>query len=114
MAFTREEFLAISRPIIKKAAEDDDFRCKCLSEPESISSEDIEDLKIPEGMKLTFVEDLEAASRLPEPDEVVVELAEENYCKFKHLENGVSRTYTFEVEEADGDYDLTDCAEVQD
>lgn len=114
MAFTREEFIAISRPFIKKAAEDEDFRCKCLEEPES-ALEEMEGIEVPEGMKLTFVEDVEAHPSLPKPKEVVIELAEEHYCKFKHLdERGVCRVYTFEVEEEPGDYDLTDCAEVQD
>jgi hypothetical protein len=112
MAFTKDEFIAFSRPILQKAAEDEDFRCKCLDEPHA-ALEEMEGVEVPEGMKLTFVDQM-YDEELPDANEVVVELTEENYCKFKQLEKGVCKIYTFEVNEAPGDYDLTDCAEVQD
>jgi len=112
MAFSKEEFIAFSRPILQKASEDEDFRCKCLNEPES-ALEEMEGIEVPEGMKLTFVDEMDD-QKLPEANEVVVELTEDNFCKFKHLDKGVCRIYTFEVNEAAGDYDLQDCAEVED
>jgi hypothetical protein len=112
MAFSKEEFIAFSRPILQKAAEDEDFRCKCIDEPEA-ALEEMEGMEVPEGMKLTFVEEMDAEA-LPAANEVVVEMTEDNFCKFKHLDKGVCKVYTFEVNEAPGDYDMTACGEVQD
>ena len=112
MAFSREDFQKATKIIMKKAAEDEKFKCLCISDPE-LALKEVEDEDIPEELKLTFVENLEAFNDHPEANEVVIELGDKDCCRFKFMERGICTT-RFVAEEISDDYNLDDCAEVED
>ncbi len=112
MACTPKDFEKATKIVMKKACDDENFESLCFSDREAALKE-LEDQDIPEGMKLTFVRNLGMFVNLPEEDELVIELGEKEFCKYKFMEKSVLRTHCI-AEQIDDEYDMNELAGEED
>jgi len=112
MACTPEDFEKVTKIVLKKACDDENFESLCFSDREAALKE-LEDQDIPEEMKLTFVRNLGMFVNLPEADELVIEIGDKDCCRYKFMDKSVVRTH-FIADQIDDEYDMNELAGEED
>lgn len=114
MEIPKEDFQKAIRTIMEKAAKDEKFRPLCLSNPD-LALKGVEGLNIPQGLKLTFVENIEASEQRdqsinPEANNVIIELSDKGFFRVMQMEGGIRKVYTYTFDESEEivDYDPED------
>ena len=110
MAFCKEDFEKVSKILLKKTCDDEEFRSLCLSDTEE-ALKDLEDEDIPEDLNIKIVRNLDDHNNLPDENELWVELGEEKFCcRYKFRNKGICSTYMVSELVSD-DYNLDGCAD---
>ncbi len=111
MEIFTEDFQKAIRTIMEKAAKDEKFKSLCLSNLD-LALKEVEGIDIPQGLKLTFVENTGAADQSinSEANEVIIELSDKDFYRVMLMERGVHKvySYTFDEPEEIADYDSDD------